>query len=84
MGTLSFEKHWANPKTDVVDPHRTKNRQNAPSCTAESDTYFPPFLTKVRQFFRTTECQEEKPLEFEDIVDKKTYDKMRPPKPGGM
>ena len=33
---------------------------------------------------RLTECQEEKPLEFEDIVDKKTYDKMRPPKPGGM
>lgn len=28
-------------------------------------------------------CQEEKPLEFEDIVDKRTYDKMRPPKPGG-
>ena len=23
------------------------------------------------------------PLKFEDIVDKKTYDKMRPPKPGG-
>ena len=31
LKTLSFEKHWANPKTDVVDPHRTKNRQNAPS-----------------------------------------------------
>ena len=28
-------------------------------------------------------CQEEKPLEFEDIVDKRTYDKMRPPKPQG-
>ena len=25
----------------------------------------------------------ELPLKFEDIVDKKTYDKMRPPKPGG-
>ena len=35
-------------------------------------------------FFRTSICQEEKPLEFEDIVDKKTYDKMRPPKPEGM
>ena len=23
------------------------------------------------------------PLKFEDIVDKKSYDKMRPPKPGG-
>ena len=34
-------------------------------------------------FFRTSICQEEKPLEFEDIVDKKTYDKMRPPKPEG-
>lgn len=31
----------------------------------------------------TCRCQEEKPLEFEDIVDKMTYDKMRPPKPGG-
>lgn len=28
-------------------------------------------------------CMEEKPLEFEDIVDKTTYDKMRPPKPEG-
>ena len=27
--------------------------------------------------------QDEKPLEFEDIVDKLTYDKMRPPKPEG-
>ena len=26
---------------------------------------------------------EELPLKFEDIVDEKTYDKMRPPKPGG-
>ena len=34
--------------------------------------------------FRQILGQEEKPLEFEDIVDKKTYDKMRPPKPGGM
>ena len=25
----------------------------------------------------------ELPLKFEDIVDKTTYDKMRPPKPGG-
>lgn len=24
------------------------------------------------------------PLKFEDIVDKKIYDKMRPPKPGGQ
>jgi len=31
----------------------------------------------------TTAYEEEKPLEFGDIVDKKTYDKMRPPKPGG-
>ena len=27
---------------------------------------------------------EDLPLKFEDIVDKKTYDKMRPPKPGGL
>ena len=26
---------------------------------------------------------EDLPLKFEDIVDEKTYDKMRPPKPGG-
>ena len=48
---------------------------------------------KVRCYFATiihillTIChvssQEEKPLEFEDIVDKRTYDKMRPPKPEG-
>ena len=33
MGTLKFENYWVNPKTDLVDPHRTKNGQNAPSCT---------------------------------------------------
>ena len=27
---------------------------------------------------------EDLPLKFEDIVDEKTYDKMRPPKPGGL
>ena len=27
---------------------------------------------------------EELPLKFEEIVDVKTYDKMRPPKPGGL
>ena len=27
---------------------------------------------------------EELPLKFEEIVDVKTYDKMRPPRPGGM
>ena len=26
---------------------------------------------------------QEHPLKFDDIVDRKTYDKMRPPKPGG-
>ena len=34
--------------------------------------------------FFTFRCTEEKPLEFEDIVDRETYDKMRPPKPGGI
>ena len=33
---------------------------------------------------RLSASQEENPLEFEDIVNKKTYDKMRPPKPDGM
>lgn len=32
---------------------------------------------------RGSTCLDEKPLEFEDIVDKTTYDKMRPPKPEG-
>ena len=35
METLSFEKNWANPKNDLVDPHRTKNGQNAPSCSVQ-------------------------------------------------
>jgi hypothetical protein len=26
---------------------------------------------------------QEHPLQFDDIVDRRTYDKMRPPKPGG-
>ena len=33
METLSFEKNWANSKNDLVDTRRTKNGQNAPSCT---------------------------------------------------
>ena len=33
---------------------------------------------------RLSASQEENPLEFEDIVNKKTYDKMRPPKPDGI
>ena len=33
LGTLSLEKHWANPKIDLIDPHRTENGQNAPSYT---------------------------------------------------
>ena len=32
---------------------------------------------------RLSASQEEKPLKFEDIVNKTTYDKMRPPKPEG-
>ena len=36
LETLSFEKHCANPKNDLVDPHQTKNGQNAPSCTVTS------------------------------------------------
>ena len=46
--TLSYEKYWANPKTDLVDPHRTKNGQNAPSCSVLneecSSTFNPCYL----------------------------------------
>ena len=35
LGTLNFEKHWFKPKIDLIDPHRTKNGQNAPSCTVQ-------------------------------------------------
>ena len=43
---LHFEKHWSNPKNDLVDPHRTKNGQNAPSWTVEkqSQIYLPSFF----------------------------------------
>ena len=34
-------------------------------------------------FFRLSASQEEKPLKFDDIVNKTTYDNMRPPKPEG-
>ena len=34
-------------------------------------------------FHRLSAGQEENPLAFADIVDEKTYDKMRPPKPDG-
>ena len=36
LGTLKFENYWVNPKTDFVDPHRTENGQNAPSCSGLS------------------------------------------------
>ena len=38
MRTLRLEKHWGNSKIDLVDPHRTKIRQNAPSCSGLSIT----------------------------------------------
>ena len=44
---------------------------------------------KEGKFSRTTSIESNGidsnsvPLKFEDIVDKKIYDKMRPPKPGG-
>ena len=37
LETLSFEKNRANPKNDLVDPHRTKNGQNAPSCSVQQN-----------------------------------------------
>ena len=41
-------------------------------------------LTKYHYFFfRLSASQEEKPLKFDDIVNKTTYDNMRPPKPEG-
>ena len=41
-------------------------------------------LTKYDYFFfRLSASQEEKPLKFDDIVNKTTYDNMRPPKPEG-
>ena len=30
MVTLNFEKHWANPKANLVDPYLIKNGQNVP------------------------------------------------------
>ena len=33
--------------------------------------------------FRLSAGEEDKPLTFEDIIDKNTYDNMRPPKPDG-
>eukprot|EP00095_Tigriopus_kingsejongensis_P002302 maker-scaffold1442_size41114-snap-gene-0.17 protein:Tk02302 transcript:maker-scaffold1442_size41114-snap-gene-0.17-mRNA-1 annotation:"GL12665" len=39
------------------------------------------FISAIPHFY--VSGYDEKPLEFEDIVDKSTYDKMRPPKPGG-
>ena len=46
---MSFEKHWTSPKPDVVDPHRTKNGQNVPSCTEIHNCLHPP-VEKGAQF----------------------------------
>ena len=39
--------------------------------------------TRVPVALSTELLDEELPLKFEEIVDVKTYDKMRPPRPGG-
>ena len=44
-----MENHWVNPKTDLVDPHRTKNEQNTPSCTVYSN--FLCLNSKIRDTF---------------------------------
>ena len=47
------------------------------------------FIETQSNLCRTTSVDQKEidsnsvPLKFEDIVDKKIYDKMRPPKPGG-
>ena len=50
----------------------------------------PCIRDKIFNYFRTTESVDptvvvdvEEPLKFDDIVDRRFYDKMRPPKPGG-
>ena len=42
LGTLKLKNHWVNPKPDLVDPHQTKNGQNAPSCSVQKH-YMPNF-----------------------------------------
>ena len=47
MGTLTFENYWVNPKTDLVDPHRTKNGQNAPSWSGVNTKLLDGFLSST-------------------------------------
>ena len=67
LGTLSFGKHWAYPRTEVVDPHRTKNGQNAPSWSAGNKKKVDSSSTKSRSFFfvgkldATSSCVEYNP-----------------------
>merc|ERR1712038_1932715 len=51
--------------------------------TSSSVAYTIFFILLLSLQIRLSASQEEKPLKFDDIVDKKTYDKMRPPKPEG-
>ena len=57
---------------------------------ADENDVFNHIILKSYHFFSSRsvspdleEPGESVPLTFEDIVDKRTYDKMRPPRPGG-
>ena len=74
----------------ILDWIQWKIRKSVSSFCKGYDRY--PFTNKHLIFiltsFRTTSVDHNGidssvPLKFEDIVDEKTYDKMRPPKPGG-
>ena len=32
---MRFDRYWANSEISLVEPHRTKIGQNAPSCTGQ-------------------------------------------------
>ena len=56
------------------------------TCNKVDDLDYATYKDNIYYLFicRLSASQEENPLEFEDIVNKKTYDKMRPPKPDGI
>ena len=60
------------PKTTIVG-----------NCTGPLSYFFYIISSEKSVFEDTDGDREREPLKFDDIVDRRYYDKMRPPKPGG-
>ena len=47
QGPLRLDRYWPNSKISLVDPHRTKIEQNAPSCSPRNTNVIMYVITCV-------------------------------------